>query len=177
MKYTLPTIALMCLFFSAFSQTNTLLLDQTINIAGVTRGYHLYVPNNPINAPVVMLFHGHTSSNNGLLGLGGEKAPYKVWLDIAEQENILLLVPNGYQTSASSKGWNDCRADAATNSEEDDVLFISTLIDTIVATYQADADRVYASGTSNGGHLCIRLTQEIPGSRSQYLALLSRIQM
>lgn len=73
-----------------------------------------------------------------------------------------LAIPNGLYTSENEKGWNDCRSDAVTNSNADDVQFISNLIDKILTTYQANSDRTYISGSSNGGHMCIKLAQTIP---------------
>lgn len=176
MKTYFTTLLFTCLLLSSFAQSGTLLLDQTINIAGTTREYHLYVPNNPVNAPVVMLFHGHSVSNDEVIGISGPPAPtapYKVWLDIADQEDLILAIPNGLYVSDSSKGWNDCRSDAPTNSQADDVLFISNLIDTLVGDYQADSDRIYANGTSNGGHFCIRLAQELPEKIAAFASIVA----
>ncbi len=150
-----------------------LILNQTITISGLSRSYHLFIPGNYSNAPVVFLFHGHSLNNSALIGLNGEKAPYKVWLDLAQQENIILTVPNGLYTSDNEKGWNDCRADAPTNSRADDVLFISSLIDHVVGTYQANASKVFVNGTSNGGHMCIRLAHEIPQKITAFAAIVA----
>jgi polyhydroxybutyrate depolymerase len=150
-----------------------LLTDRTIQVSGIHREYHLYIPQNYSNAPVVMLFHGHSTSNDALIGLNNETAPYKIWLDKAEQENIILAIPNGLFTSQNEKGWNDCRADAPTNSNADDVQFVSLLIDFIVNTYQADSNRIYANGSSNGGHLCIRLANELSEKLTAFSAIIS----
>ena len=150
-----------------------LLQNQEINISNTTRNYHLFVPENPTNAPVVVLLHGNRSSNDQLIGLKGAKAPYKVWLDIAERENIILAIPNGKRGSNNHRGWNDCRNDAKTNPNEDDVLFISALIDHMITTYDANADKVYALGTSNGGHMAIRLAQEIPEKLTAFGAVVA----
>lgn len=135
-----------------------LIPDQTITIAGVDREYSLFVPEDYIDAPVVMLFHGHSGNHHEII----ESTPYKAWLDLAHQENILVVIPNGLYTSDIEKGWNDCRADALTNSPADDVLFIHTLLDRVLSEYAADAKRIYINGTSNGGHFCIRLAMEMP---------------
>jgi len=106
-----------------------LLLDQTITIEGVARNYHIYIPNNPINAPVVLLFHGNGGDYDAMLGLTGVKAPYRVWLDIALQENVIVIVPNGTLGSNDKRGWNDCRSDAWENPNVDDAAFIDQLLD------------------------------------------------
>jgi len=150
-----------------------LMENQVINVGNVERNYHLFLPDNPSNAPLVILLHGNGSSHDELIGLTNAKAPYEVWLDIAEVENIIVAVPNGTLGSSNKRGWNDCRNDASTNPNVDDVLFISSLIDEVVNDYGADADRVYVQGTSNGGHLSIRLAQEIPGRLAAFAAVVA----
>lgn len=150
-----------------------LLTNQTIRISNVDRSYHLFVPDTYLNSPIVILFHGHSNDNDVLLGLGGENAPYSQWLNIAKEENIILVIPNGLHISSNEKGWNDCRSDASTNSEADDVLFISTLLDEIIDSYQANPNKVYISGTSNGGHMCIRLVNEIPEKITAFASIVA----
>lgn len=148
-----------------------LLKDQQIEVAGVDRAYHLFVPEDFVNAPLVLLFHGNGSNYDEILGLTGVKAPYKVWLDIAKRENLIIAVPNGTLGSGDTRGWNDCRNDAPANPFADDVLFISTLIDFIKGTYTSNASKVLAVGTSNGGHFSIRLAQDIPNKITAFAAV------
>ncbi len=155
----------------ALAMERGLLTGKSISVAGVTRQYHLFLPEQAANAPVVLLFHGHSSNYDELLGLAANPAPYKKWLEIAERENLILLVPNGLFSSSNNKGWNDCRADAPTNSTADDVAFVAALLDLVVAQYQADPRRVYAQGTSNGGHFSIRLAQELPERLAAFAAI------
>lgn len=150
-----------------------LLKNQNINIGGIERNYHIFIPNNPTNAPVVFLFHGNGGSNDDLLGLTNVKAPYKVWLDIASQENLIIIVPNGTLGSNNSRGWNDCRNDAPTNPTSDDVQFISDLLDFVQAKYKSNPSKVFAVGTSNGGHFAIRLAQEIPNKITAFASIVA----
>lgn len=139
-----------------------LITDQTIDVAGEQRSYHLYLPDTPSSAPVVILFHGNSGSSDQLLGLNGRIAPYKVWLDVAKRENVILVVPDGLSGSNGKQGWNDCRTDAPTNPTSNDVAFISELIDFIQTNHASSTSKVYAHGTSNGGHMVMRLAEEIP---------------
>lgn len=150
-----------------------LLKNQSISIAGADRNYHMFIPNNPTNAPVVFLFHGNGGSSDDMLGLTNIKAPYKIWLNIASQENLILVVPNGTVGSSGSRGWNDCRNDAATNPTSNDVLFINTLLDFVKAKYNSNNSKVYTVGTSNGGHFSIRLAQEIPNRITAFASIVA----
>ncbi len=147
--------------------------DQTINISGVTREYHILVPDNHVNAPIVFLFHGLGGDFNSLIGLFGNSAPFRVWIDIAHQEEIILVIPNGLYTLFLRRGWNSCIGEPPVNQGKDDVQFISALIDRIVNNYQADGDRVYANGTSNGGFLSIKLAREIPDKITAFASMLA----
>ena len=129
---------------------------------GDTRQYHLYEPAQPQSATPVILLHGNGGSADQILGLDNTKAPYKAWLEIAERENIILVVPDGALGSDDKKGWNDCRADASTNPTTDDVQFLSALIDKIRTDYSLGDRKVFVMGTSNGGVMTQRLAEEIP---------------
>jgi len=101
------------------------------------------------------------------------KAPYKAWLTIARQEGIILIIPNGTEGSNDHLGWNDCRNDAAGNPTADDLLFANNLVDYIVSTFGANASKVFAVGTSNGGHMAMRLAQEMPEKLAAFAAIVA----
>ncbi len=177
---SIRVLALLILFpLFATSQNDTLMLNQTINIGNITREYNLFVPDTTVNSPIVILLHGYGNTSNNIIGLDTNGvydstivAPYRPWLSIAKKNNLILFIPNGYATD-STMGWNDCRGDATGNSEEDDVLFMRTTVDFLVNTYQADSTRVYANGTSNGGHMCIRLAQEAPEKIAAFASIVA----
>ena len=147
--------------------------NNTIDISGTSRNYHVYLPQNASNAPMVVLLHGNRSSNNELLGFTNVKAPYKIWETIAAKENIILIVPNGTNGSNGHRGWNDCRSDSEGNPDANDVLFIESLIDFVSNEHNADDSKVFAVGTSNGGHMAMRLAQEIPEKLSAFAAIVA----
>jgi polyhydroxybutyrate depolymerase len=137
-------------------------LNQPIFVQNNERQYHLYLPADSRTAPIVVLLHGNGGSNDQILGLTGTKAPHKVWLDIAQQENIILVVPNGAIGPNDKRGWNDCRTDAPTNPDTDDVRFISELVEFVQNSYGSGTTSVFSVGTSNGGFMSMRLAAEIP---------------
>lgn len=147
--------------------------NQTIAVSGASRNYHTYLPENVTNAPIVILLHGNRSNNDEIIGFTNVKAPYKTWEDIAQQANVILVVPNGTKGSSDHRGWNDCRNDASGNPDANDVLFIDNLIDFFLNEHQADASKVYAVGTSNGGHMAMRLAQEMPDKLTAFAAIVA----
>lgn len=147
--------------------------NNTIDISGTSRNYHVYLPQNASNVPIVVLLHGNRSSNDELLGFTNVKAPYKIWEKIAAQENIILIVPNGTNGSSGHRGWNDCRNDSEGNPDANDVLFIESLIDFVSNEQNANDSRVFAVGTSNGGHMAMRLAQEIPEKLSAFASIVA----
>jgi len=147
--------------------------NNSIDISGTSRNYHLYLPEIAVNAPMVVLLHGNRSSNDELMGFTNAKAPYSVWEGIAAQENLILIVPNGTNGTSGHRGWNDCRNDSEGNPSTNDVLFIESLVDFISNEHNANDSRVFAVGTSNGGHMAMRLAQEIPEKLSAFAAIVA----
>ncbi len=128
------------------------------------RSYLLAQPDAPagVRLPLVILLHGHGASAAWTVGreaFGGYTT--RDWLRVAEREKILLIAPQGTKGSDGKAAWNDCRGDATTNAETDDVGFISALIDKAVAEHHADPQRIYVFGTSNGGGMAYRLGIEL----------------
>jgi polyhydroxybutyrate depolymerase len=92
----------------------------------------------------------------------------KIWLEIAEQEGVVLLVPNGVNaetgdTFGNDQNWNDFRPDqAAGQSTVNDVGFILALLDKIETEVPIDKNRIFVTGASNGGFMTYRLLIEAP---------------
>ncbi|MHB2151140.1 T9SS type A sorting domain-containing protein [Calditrichota bacterium LG25] len=75
---------------------------------------------------------------------------------------FIVVYPEGVKSPLGVRTWNAgwCCGYAMDN-HIDDVRFISTLIDTLLARYRIDKDRVYATGLSNGGMMSFRLAAEL----------------
>jgi polyhydroxybutyrate depolymerase len=135
-----------------------------LQVDKLTRQYDLYIPDRPAGKarPLVILYHGHMGDSDVMTGENHRHAPYKVWLQLAQRNNFIVAVPNGEKGSDGYRGWNDCRADTTTNPATDDVKFTLRLIDAINRRTPVDRHRIYATGTSNGGNMVIRLAMEVP---------------
>jgi polyhydroxybutyrate depolymerase len=147
----------------AYAQDAARVSSLTLASAGLTRTALQAAPSSGVPRAIVLLLHGHGGSARQLLGLdGANAAPYRLWLPLAERERLLLLVPNGAVGSDARAGWNDCRADAATNPGTDDVAFLMALVAQARATHRAPDAPLLVMGTSNGGHMALRLAIERP---------------
>ena len=120
--------------------------EESILHDDLTRWYRIYIPDPlPENPALVLYLHGGTLSMRSLFSplVDGTKT----WLEIAEGEDVILLVPNGVNpetgdTFGNDQNWNDLRPDqAAGQSTEDDVSFILALLDKIETEVPIDKDR------------------------------------
>jgi len=112
---------------------------------GILRDYILYVPSvYNANNSVALVFnlHGYTSN-------ASQQQAYTMFNQVADTANFILCYPNGIQNS-----WNAGNIFA---SNEDDIGFISALIDTISRSYNINLQKVYSTGMSNGGFMSYHL--------------------
>jgi len=130
--------------------------SKTFQHGGVERTYHLYLPTNFDKSkptPLVLALHG-----GGGTGKNFENVTSAGTLTTAaESRGVILIMPDG-----KDKHWNDGRPEIFGNDPMyDDAGFISTLIDDMIQNYGVDANRVYATGISNGGFMSIRLAIDL----------------
>ena len=92
------------------------------------------------------------------------------WPILAEEEQFLLIVPNGINVDTGSpkghnQNWNDCRTAASSpvsQSGADDVGLITELTCWAESRFGVDSGRISATGLSNGGQMAYRLAIERP---------------
>ena len=166
-----------------------LVRDQSLSAPdGRMRAYHYYRPEGLApSAPVVILLHADGASHNQMLDATRSgfrrvvygSAEFSQWLDIADEEGLLLLMPNGLGTSGEANGeaqhWNDCRngIDAAgADTGADDIGFLGALMDWSHARFQTDPARVYVAGIGNG--LAYRVAMELDDRVAAVAALLAQ---
>ncbi|MDR3419353.1 MAG: PHB depolymerase family esterase [Nevskia sp.] len=120
--------------------------NATITVNGTSRNYVVLRPDPaPPSAPLLLLLHGVGGTAAGMANLA-QVAGY------VSAQGFWAVMPQGINDS-----WND----DPTTGNDDDVQFISQLIDTLVAAGGIDATRVYAAGISNGGFMTDRLACEL----------------
>ncbi len=121
----------------------------TIVSSGQEREYLLYVPRSYDRtrpAPLVISMHG------GAMWPAAQMETSQ-WNTVADQYGFIAVYPSG----VSGRGPRAWRAGGGPGQEQD-VRFISELIDTLGASYNIDPAMIYANGLSNGGGMAFVLS-------------------
>lgn len=159
---------------SSFNGTMTMRVNYSDeNIT--SRRYNLYIPPNHQNqgVPLIIALHGGNGNMTEVLGINtdgtdnlSEKKPFKTFLNLADYERFVVVIPNGTD-NATNYNWNDGRTEDtgnwASQNNVPDVMFLHNLVDNLTATYPyLSANKVYITGTSNGGMMAMRMAQAYP---------------
>ena len=99
--------------------------------------------------PLVMIFHGGGGNSKQMQN-------YMKRAGIADKKNFITVYPNGI-----NKQWNDGREFKQEITANDDIEFISQLLDTLLKNYAIDTKRVFSTGISNGGFFSIYLSYKL----------------
>jgi polyhydroxybutyrate depolymerase len=155
-------------FVLFFIKLNAQVVNDSILIDGHYRSFHFNLPlKNSANASLIFVLHG--SGGNGLKSM---KSTSKL-LAIANEENLLIVFPDGYL-----KNWNECRknAPAAANVENiDENNFFSKMIDYCADKYLINRQKVFAIGTSGGGHMVYKLAMTMPEKFKAITAIVANL--
>jgi len=124
--------------------------EYSFKFEGLNRAYEVHLPQDfQANMPVVFCIHGWTESISWI-------RDYTKLHEFADTSGFIVVYPNAYGI-----GWNMGHILTAANHNVNDVGFISALIDTLQAQYNADLSRVYCCGFSMGGEMTYKLTGEL----------------
>jgi len=133
-----------------------------IDVGGLKRTYVTYVPKGLAKgAPLVVVMHGSGESSAQIrieTGYGFER--------LADEHGFAVVYPN----AANAGDWNACSVVGKVDS--DDVGFLTRLVDKLGTDIGIDPARVFATGSSRGGSMAIRLALEAP-SRFRAVAAVS----
>ena len=132
--------------------------ERTFNFDGLERTFRIHIPpdisENPSPAIIFVLHGGGGNGENTerSLTLGGFNT-------ISDDNNVIVVYPDGVD-----KHWNDGRNvnDTAHQEKIDDVGFLSALIDKLIEEFNANPNKVFFTGISNGAMMSYRLAFDIP---------------
>ncbi len=128
-------------------------------------GYYLPTRDDPaVKHPLVLVLHGMTMT--------GRVMAYVTAPDLrprAKAAHAVLVYPTAIKGS-----WNDRMGDGPPDGElADDTGFLVSLVEHFVRSFNADRDRVFVIGLSQGGQMALRLACDHPDRFASVAALLS----
>lgn len=130
-----------------------------VDVGGLKRRYRVYVPKkyDSIKAtPVIVVFHGGGGNPESMIRLTGMNAK-------ADESGFIVVYPFGTGKLANSlltfNGGECCGY--AMQSNVDDVGFTRELLDDLARVANVHADRVFATGLSNGGIMSHYVASEL----------------
>lgn len=126
---------------------------------GLKRTFRVYTPeasDRSVSLPLVIALHGRGGNGETMIII-----TRKGFNRLADRDGFLVVYPDGIELN-----WNDGRLDEAANDRAhreniDDVGFVSALIDFMITDYNADPQRIYVTGISNGAIMAYRLACEL----------------
>ncbi|MBQ9137640.1 MAG: prolyl oligopeptidase family serine peptidase [Alistipes sp.] len=157
MKKIIALFVTLVLCYTASAGTNK--MNQTIEDQGLTRRYHLYIPNDlPDGAPLVFILHGYGGSAESYFN-SGTIANFKT---LADENKMLLCYPQASVDPKSKNGWNVYYPWQINAMKVDDCEFICNLAKHLQTTYKVSDKNVFLTGMSNGGEMCYLLAYRKP---------------
>ncbi|MEM9076947.1 MAG: PKD domain-containing protein [Bacteroidota bacterium] len=128
------------------------LFNLTLTHDDLVREYLMYVPEvytGSAAVPLLIDLHGN-------LGTREQQYNSSEFYKVADVENFILITPESLIPERFTQ-WNyDNLPDAA-----DDVGFISTLMDAVIANYNIDEKRIYVAGSSGGAVMAFNLACQL----------------
>jgi polyhydroxybutyrate depolymerase len=164
----MKSIALLILFLvSSFSLRSQVKSDSVL-IEGHYRTFHFIPPQQTGQSPsLVFILHGSGGTGKGMMR-GAAKLEAS-----AKSENLLLVYPDGYKNF-----WNECRkaANSAANTENiNENAFFDAMIKSFRQKYGINERRVFAIGTSGGGHMAYKLALTMPNQFKAITAIVANL--
>ena len=125
----------------------------TFELNGEIREYYLHLPSNIVDdAPLVFVFHGYSGSASGIMNYSGLN-------QIADENGFAVCYPQGLIDDWDYAFWN-VGYDWHVDETVDDVGFIISLTQYLLAEYSLSTDNIFSTGMSNGGDMSYLLACE-----------------
>lgn len=148
---------LLLLLFLVQSTLSAQIISDSMLIEGRYRVFHFNTPSQSLRRPsLVFVLHGSGGNGRGMM-----PAALKMEQQ-ATAQNALIVYPDGYK-----KYWNECRKSSPAQANLDNIneqAFFTGLIGYFKTRYQINDTRVFAVGTSGGGHMAYKLGLTIPAA-------------
>lgn len=156
-------LLIQCICLSSLSgqiYTDSILVDNH------QRTFHFTSSAKP-GSSLVFVLHGSGGSGPDLI-----KRTSKL-IELTKSEPLLLVYPDGYK-----KYWNECRKAASSLANQENIdenKFFSGLIEYFKRRFQIDESKVFAVGTSGGGHMSYKLALTMPDKFRAITAIIANL--
>jgi len=131
-------------------------VDPTVSKGSSVRNYLVHVPvgyAGTRQVPVVLAFHGHGGDAAGEESATG-------FSHLANQDDFIAVYPQGLPDDQNLPFW---ASDGPIDYGIDDALFVSNVLTQLQKDFCIDAQRIYATGFSNGGGMSGFLACKLAG--------------
>lgn len=130
--------------------------NKTMDVNGDVRSYRQYLPTafNAVSepgVPLIIALHGIGDIMTNFSNVGFD--------NIADTARFIVVYPQGKPNAFGQNAWNNGTLLSSTN---DDITFLSRLIDTMKVKYDIDLNRVYFTGFSMGGIMTYHMLCALP---------------
>lgn len=157
--------ALLIFFGVTLVQAQT--ITDSILVEGHYRSFHYVDPGAGKRTNLMFVMHG--SGSNGIDMMQATKKLEQK----ADGEELLLVYPEGYEHF-----WNECRKAATSKANIENIneqAFFDKMIAYFVNKYHIDKKKVFAVGTSGGGHMAYKLALTMPGKFRAITAIIANL--
>lgn len=152
---------------TSFSQDAAVIAD-SINVEGHYRSFHFRKPSTKSKGfSLVFVLHGSGGSGPVMM----KRVPE--FDGIADQEKMMVVFPSGYKNF-----WNECRKKSTAEANAIDIneqAFFQEMINYFVKKYGIDRSKVFAVGTSGGGHMAFKLGITMPSAFRAITAIVANL--
>lgn len=151
-RITILVASLLVGISSSFAQFS----NKTMDVNGDIRSYRQYLPTsfNAISepgVPLIIALHGIGDNMTNFSNVGFD--------NVADTARFIVVYPQGKANAFSQNSWNN---GTLLSSPNDDITFLSRLIDTMKVKYNIDLNRVYFTGFSMGGIMSYHMVCALP---------------
>ena len=145
MKTMNKTLIIILLLWAA-APASAQVINKAVNVNGVSRLYLVYLPGDfsaSENMPAMFHFHGGNGSPQSAI-------QFEDYRDLADQHRFVAVYPAALLDPDNCTCWN---GEGPYDNGIDELGFADAMINAVVADYNVDPQRIYASGFSLGGSL------------------------
>jgi polyhydroxybutyrate depolymerase len=164
-KFIFIIAFLICQNTNVFGQVN--IIDSIVHQT-YQRKFTVHTPTGFTNStpvPVVFMLHGGGGTMTNAQGFTNLNS-------VSNTNGFLAVYPQGYGIIPSGGfSWADGRGTSADIAGVDDLGFIDKLLDTLIASYSIDTNKIYICGFSNGGFM----TQRFACQQNQRFAAMASL--